>query len=131
MAANITPVATTGKSQGKGGKKSATPSRSDSKRQAPVRPVRKGRTDLVNVSQMLAAPPMQVSQAGVPYRYIVPPADSGEDPGFLRPPTRQDVDYGERLRKAMAQKKTGVYPMGWDPVVAEQRITAADILLIP
>jgi len=95
-------------------------------RKAPVPARQKSKADFVNMSQMLAAPPMQISEAGVPYRYIVPPADPTEDPGYLRPPTRQDIEYGERLQKAQKQKETGVYPTGWDPVLSEQRITAAE-----
>ncbi|MCK4525984.1 hypothetical protein KAW18_01330 [candidate division WOR-3 bacterium] len=111
----------------KGGGKSTGPGRSGGKRRMPVRSVpEKGRANLTNVGQMLAPPPMQVSQQGVPYKYIVPPADPGEDPGYLRPPTQQDIDYGERLQRAMAQKETGLYPTGMDPVLAEQRITAAE-----
>ena len=70
--------------------------------------------------------PMQTSKQGVSYRYLVPPADPNEDPGFLRPPTQQDVEYGERLRRAQRLKESGERPSGRDPVKVEQRITAAE-----
>jgi hypothetical protein len=82
---------------------------------------------LINMAQMLTKNKnMQVSKAGVPYKYIVPPVNPQEDPGYLRPPTQQDIEYGERLHRAREQEATGVYPTGYDPVLVEQRITAAE-----
>lgn len=129
MATNTIPVSTIGKPQGKGNKKPVGPSRGNDKRQAPVRstPIpREGKQSeaLTNMFQLLRGGPMQVSKQGIPHRVIA--GDPGEDPGYLRPPTQQDIEYGDRLQRAMKQKETGVYPMGWDPVTAEQRITAAE-----
>ena len=129
MMINGTPAAVTRKPQGRGSKKPATPSRDKGKRQAPIRPMptpREGKQSetLTNMFQLMKGSPMQVSEQGVPYKVIA--GDPTEDPGYLRPPTRQDIEYGGRLQKAMEQKETGVYPMGWDPVTAEQRITAAE-----
>ena len=109
-------------------KPSSTKSR-DGERRATVRPTPIPRTDkkseaLVNMFQLLREGPMQTSQQGVPYKTIV--GDPNVDPGYLRPPTQQDIDYGNRLQKAMEQEETGVYPTGWNPVTAEQRITAAE-----
>lgn len=124
MAANTIPAITTGKSQGKGGKKFAAPSRGG-KRQVPTPRADRSKA-LTNISQLLGTGPMQISQEGVPYRYIVPPADPGEDPGYLRPPTQQDIEYGERLDRAQQLKESGRLPGGRDPVAVEQRITAAE-----
>ena len=129
MATNTIPVSTIGKPQGKGNKKPVGPSRGNDKRQAPVRstPIpREGKQSeaLTNMFQLLRGGPMQVSKQGIPHRVIA--GDPGEDPGYLRPPTQQDIEYGDRLQRAMKQKEIGVYPMGWDPVTAEQRITAAE-----
>ena len=129
MATNTIPVGIAAKPQGKGGKKSTPPSRDNGKRQASVRPMPIPRADkqseaLTNMFQLMKGSPMQTSKQGVPYKVIV--GDPTEDPGYLRPPTQQDIEYGERLQKAMKQKETGIYPMGWDPVAAEQRITVAE-----
>lgn len=123
MANNLStgPVSTTKK----GEVKSTSPGLSGGKRRTPARAVpEKGRTNLTNMGQMLSASPMQVSQQGVPYRVLV--GDQNADPGYLRPPTQQDIEYGERLQRARQLEESGRLLGGRDPVAVEQRITAAE-----
>lgn len=108
---------------------STTKKKSSSVRQPT--PVRQGsavpRQNLTNMFEFLRNSPqsMQVSKQGVSYRNLDPNA-APEDPGYLRPPTREDIEYGDRLRRAQELKASSDFSGGQDPAVTEQRITAAE-----
>ncbi len=121
---HISPAAGTG-SYGPLGVKGSGGGTTASKKASARRQSKKSKAqELVNLSKFLNN--MKVSEEGVPYQYVVSPDDPGQDPGHLRPPTRQDIAYGERLDRATQLKESGRLPGGRDPVAVEQNITAAE-----
>ena len=121
-----TPIGAQRKSPAKGSGKRPVSKKRPSVSPTPIRGTALPRQNLVNMFEVLrnSGQPMQTSGQGVPYKVLV--GDPNEDPGYLRPPTQQDIDYGGRLDRAQRLKASGRMPGGRDPVAVEQRITAAE-----